>query len=50
MFDVMEPERPKVGWAVLAFLKWNASHLGDFTIREGGGEAQSGAAEAGGCY
>jgi CRISPR-associated protein Cas1 len=34
VFDMMEPERPKVDRAVLAFLKSEALHPGDFTIRE----------------
>ncbi len=29
MFDMMEPERPKVGGAVLAFLKSEAFHPAD---------------------
>jgi CRISPR-associated protein Cas1 len=36
VFDVMEPERPKVDSAVLAFLKSEALHPADFTIREDG--------------
>jgi CRISPR-associated protein Cas1 len=36
VFDVMEPERPKVDRAVLAFLKSEALHPADFTIREDG--------------
>ena len=32
----MEPDRPKVDWAVLAFLKSEALHPADFTIREDG--------------
>jgi CRISPR-associated endonuclease Cas1 len=35
-FDMMEPERPKVDRAVLAFLKSEALHPADFTIREDG--------------
>ena len=36
VFDMMEPERPKVDSAVLAFLKSEALHPADFTIREDG--------------
>ena len=36
VFDMMEPERPKVDRAVLAFLKSEALHPADFTIREDG--------------
>jgi CRISP-associated protein Cas1 len=36
VFDLMEPERPKVDRAVLAFLKSEALHPADFTIREDG--------------
>jgi CRISPR/Cas system-associated endonuclease Cas1 len=36
VFDMMEPERPKVDRAVLAFLKSEALHPADFTIREAG--------------
>jgi CRISP-associated protein Cas1 len=36
VFDRMEPERPKVDRAVLAFLKSEALHPADFTIREDG--------------
>jgi CRISP-associated protein Cas1 len=36
VFDMMEPERPKVDNAVLAFLKSEALHPADFTIREDG--------------
>jgi CRISPR-associated protein Cas1 len=36
VFDVMEPERPKVDRAVLGFLKSEALHPADFTIREDG--------------
>jgi CRISP-associated protein Cas1 len=32
----MEPERPEVDRAVLAFLKSDALHPGDFTLREDG--------------
>ncbi len=35
-FDMMEPERPKVDRAVLSFLKSEALHPADFTIREDG--------------
>ena len=49
VFDMMEPERPKVDRAVLAFLKSEALHPADFTIQRGwSGAAQSGAGEAGG--
>jgi CRISPR-associated protein Cas1 len=36
VFDMMEPERPKVDGAVLGFLKLEALHAADFTIREDG--------------
>src|SRR5271165_5838101 len=36
VFDMMEPERPKVDGAVLSFLKSEALHPADFTIREDG--------------
>jgi len=36
VFDMMEPERPKVDRAVLAFLRTEALHPADFTIREDG--------------
>ena len=36
VFDMMEPERPKVDRAVLGFLKPEALHPADFTIREDG--------------
>jgi CRISPR-associated protein Cas1 len=36
VFDMMEPERPKADRAVLAFLKSEALHPADFTIREDG--------------
>jgi CRISP-associated protein Cas1 len=36
VFDMMEPERPKVDQAVLSFLKSEALHPADFTIREDG--------------
>jgi CRISPR-associated protein Cas1 len=36
VFDVMEPERPEVDRAVLAFLRTEALHPADFTIREDG--------------
>src|SRR5271166_2905551 len=36
VFDMMEPERPKVDRAVLGFLKSEALHPADFTIREDG--------------
>jgi CRISP-associated protein Cas1 len=36
VFDTMEPERPKVDRAVLGFLKSEALHPADFTIREDG--------------
>ncbi len=36
VFDMMEPERPKVDRAVLAFLRSEALHPADFTIREDG--------------
>jgi CRISPR-associated endonuclease Cas1 len=36
VFDMMEPERPKVDRAVLAFLRTEALHPADFTMREDG--------------
>jgi CRISP-associated protein Cas1 len=36
VFDMMEPERPKVDRAMLGFLKSVALHPADFTIREDG--------------
>jgi CRISPR-associated protein Cas1 len=36
VFDMMEPGRPKIDRAVLAFLKSEALHPADFTIREDG--------------
>lgn len=36
VFDLMEPERPKVDGAVLAFLRTEALHRADFTIRGDG--------------
>jgi CRISP-associated protein Cas1 len=33
---MMEPERPKVDRAVLAFIKSEALHPADFTLREDG--------------
>jgi CRISPR-associated protein Cas1 len=36
VFDLMEPERPKVDRAVLAFLKSEALHPPDFTTWEHG--------------
>jgi CRISPR-associated protein Cas1 len=36
VFDLMEPERPKVDRVVLGFLKSEALHPADFTIREDG--------------
>jgi CRISPR-associated protein Cas1 len=36
VFDMMEPERPKVDRVVLGFLKSEALHPRDFTIREDG--------------
>jgi CRISP-associated protein Cas1 len=36
VFDMMEPDRPKVDRAVLGFLKSEALHPADFTIREDG--------------
>jgi CRISPR-associated protein Cas1 len=43
VFDMMEPERPKVDRAVLSFLKSEALHPADFTIRgDGVVEAESG--------
>jgi CRISPR-associated protein Cas1 len=34
VFDLMEPERPKVDRAVVAFPKLEALHPADFTVRE----------------
>ena len=36
VFDMMEPERPTVDRAMLGFLKTEALHPADFTIREDG--------------
>jgi CRISP-associated protein Cas1 len=36
VFDMMEPERPKVDRGVLDFLRTEALHPADFTIREDG--------------
>jgi CRISPR-associated protein Cas1 len=36
VFDMMEPERPKVDRAVLDFIKANALRPADFTIRPDG--------------
>jgi CRISP-associated protein Cas1 len=36
VFDMMEPERPKVDRAVMAFLKSETLHPADFTLREDG--------------
>jgi CRISPR-associated protein Cas1 len=36
VFDWMEPERPKVDRAEVGFLKSEALHPADFTIREDG--------------
>jgi len=36
VFDLMEPEGPKVDRAVLSFLKSEGLHPADFTIREDG--------------
>ncbi len=36
MFDLMEPERPKVGRAVLEFLKSEVLHPANITIRQDG--------------
>jgi CRISP-associated protein Cas1 len=36
VFDMMEPERPKVDRAVLDFVKANALHAADFMIRADG--------------
>jgi len=36
VFDLLEPERPKVDRAVTGFVKSEALHLADFTIREDG--------------
>ena len=36
VFDMMEPKRPKVDRAVLSFLKSEALHPADFTLREDG--------------
>jgi CRISPR-associated protein Cas1 len=36
VFDMMEPDRPKVDKAVLAFLRTEALHPADFTVLEDG--------------
>ncbi len=36
VFDLMEPERPRADRAILEFLKSEALHPADFTIREDG--------------
>ncbi len=36
MVEMMEPERPKADWAVLALVRTEALHPADFTIREDG--------------
>jgi CRISPR-associated protein Cas1 len=36
IFDLMEPERPKVDRAMLNFVKSEALHPADFTIRDDG--------------
>jgi CRISP-associated protein Cas1 len=36
VFDMMEPERPKVDRAILGFLRNESLHPADFTIREDG--------------
>jgi hypothetical protein len=36
IFCVAAPERPKVDWAELTFLKSEALHPADFTLREDG--------------
>jgi CRISPR-associated protein Cas1 len=36
VFDLMDPDRPKVERAVLGFLKSKSLHPADFTIREDG--------------
>jgi hypothetical protein len=36
VFDMMEPKQPKVDRAVLSFLKSEALHPADFTIRDNG--------------
>jgi len=36
IFDLMQPERPKMDRAMLTFLKSEALHPSDFTIREDG--------------
>jgi CRISP-associated protein Cas1 len=36
MFDLMEPERPKVDWAVLDFVKATGFDPADFIIRSDG--------------
>ena len=48
VFDMMEPERPKVDRAVLSFLKSEALHPADFTIcGDGVVEAESGVGQEG---
>ena len=36
VFDMMEPERPKLDGAVVGFLKSQALHPADFTVRANG--------------
>ena len=40
VFDMMQPERPKVDKAVLGFLRTEGLHPVDFTIREDGVEVK----------
>jgi hypothetical protein len=35
MFDLMEPEQPKVNRAILSFLKSEVLHPADFMVRDG---------------
>jgi hypothetical protein len=49
VFDLMEPEQPKVDRAILSFLKSDGIASGGFHDQRGWGrEAQSGAGEEGG--
>jgi hypothetical protein len=36
VFDMMEPERPKVDRCTLEFMKWHKFHAADFVIRTDG--------------
>ena len=47
VFDMMEPERPKVDRGMLSFLKSEALHPAFHDPRRWGGETESGVGEAG---